>query len=445
MFKFLFVCIFTYQFGCYESKALYLTPLIEKNEIEAAQRQAQVKPFLPNVKSYSGYLTVDKVYNSNVFFWFFPKISNGTNAPLIVWLQGGPGTSSLYGLFCENGPYVFRRGKLRQRRLSWTNFYNLLYVDVPVGTGFSFSNSSTECSVSCTEGSDHLFEVLRQFLLLFPEMQKKKLILSGESYAGKYLSTLAHTILTRNSTKPKINVWKIFITSAVISLEDVIPHYSSYLGAHGLLDEHGEDIMRQRQDLIVSHLRAKEYNEARDIFLEVLIGSTNISSLVRELTGHGNIYNLMKDSQYSNKHKHFQEFMNKEETKIALHVEDKKFMSSNKNILMKQKDLLKSAKGEFGIALENFSTLVCFGQFDIITSYFTHTKVIESTDWSGNWDYMQAHRQPFRKKKHLCGYYKMAKNYTEVMIRNAGHFVAEDQPRCVLEALRAFINGQFDK
>lgn len=434
----------TFQFDCYESKPLFLTPLIEKGEIKAAQKQAEVKPFLPHVRSFSGYLTVDEEHNSNIFFWFFPNTSNRTDAPLILWLQGGPGTSSLFGLFRENGPYVFRKGKVQHRQLSWTKFYNLLYVDVPTGTGFSFTNSSEGFSTNCTEGSDHLFEVLRQFLLLFPEMQKNKLILSGESYAGKYLTSLAHTVLTRNSTKPKIDIWKIFLTSAVISMEDVIPHYSSYLGAHGLLDRHGEDVIHNQQDLIVSHIRAKEYIKAQDIFMEVFMGSSNIS-LLRNLTGVGNIYNFMKDSQYSRDYQNFVEFMNKNETKAALHVEDKKFMPANRNIAMKQTDLLKSMKGKFGIVLENFKTLICFGQFDIVTSYYPHTKVIESTDWSGNWDYMQAHRQPFQWKQHLCGYYKVAKNYTEVMIRNSGHLIGEDQPRCLLEVLQTFIKGGFDQ
>lgn len=435
-----FLILSTFKFDCYESKALFLTPLIERGEIKAAQRQAEVKPFLPHVKSFSGYLTVDKKHNSNLFFWFFPTSSTKTDVPLILWLQGGPGTSSLFGLFQENGPYIFKKGKLRRRELSWTNFYNLLYVDAPTGTGFSFTNSSDGCSTNCAEGSDHLFEVLRQFLLLFPGMQKNKLILSGESYGAKYLTSLAHTILSKNSTKPKINVWKIFLTSAVISMEDVIPHYNSYLGAHGLLDKQGEDLISKQQELVVSLIRAKEYIKAKNIFLDVF---TSSSGLLRNLTGIHNIYNFMKESQSTLEY--FVEFMNQKETKAALHVDDMKFMPTNKSIVMKQKDLLKSIKNEFGIVLENFKTLVCLGQFDIITSYYPYMKLIESTDWSGNWNYIQAQHQPLKWKRHLCGFYKVAKKYTEVMLRNSGHFIGEDQPRCLLEVLRAFVNGVFDK
>jgi len=60
--------------------------------------------------SYAGYLTVNKKYNSNLFFWFFPAKLDQVKAPVVLWLQGGPGASSLFGLFQENGPF-FRHFK----------------------------------------------------------------------------------------------------------------------------------------------------------------------------------------------------------------------------------------------------------------------------------------------------------------------------------------------
>lgn len=85
---------------------LILTPLIEQGRIDEARNASVVNPELfLNVTSYSGYLTVNKTYNSNMFFWYFPIADKPIcESPWIIWLQGGPGASSMTGLFDEIGP-----------------------------------------------------------------------------------------------------------------------------------------------------------------------------------------------------------------------------------------------------------------------------------------------------------------------------------------------------
>lgn len=87
---------------------LYLTDLIRKGNLEDAKRLATVNHTDMNAiaPSYSGYLTVDKRFQSNMFFWYFPASLEPITAPVVLWLQGGPGASSLFGLFSENGPFV---------------------------------------------------------------------------------------------------------------------------------------------------------------------------------------------------------------------------------------------------------------------------------------------------------------------------------------------------
>lgn len=87
--------------------ALILTPYLKENRIFEARNASRVNPDLfMGIESYSGFVTVNETYNSNIFFWYFPVEKKPVNeTPWLIWLQGGPGASSMTGLFDEIGPF----------------------------------------------------------------------------------------------------------------------------------------------------------------------------------------------------------------------------------------------------------------------------------------------------------------------------------------------------
>ncbi|EEC04461.1 serine carboxypeptidase, putative [Ixodes scapularis] len=163
---------------------LYLTPLIESGDLQAAKLSSRVGYLGPvnDVLSYSGFITVDKYSGSNLFFWFFPAMENPETAPVILWLQGGPGASSLFGLFVEHGPYlVSRRGRPKRRRVTWARRFSMLYVDSPVGAGFSFTERDQGYARSQEDVARDLFEALQQFFTLFVEYAANDFYIAGEA------------------------------------------------------------------------------------------------------------------------------------------------------------------------------------------------------------------------------------------------------------------------
>lgn len=225
---------------------LILTPLIEKRHIKEAQEAATVNfREFQNVKSYAGYLTVDKSFDSNLFFWFFPAETNYSEVPVILWLQGGPGASSLYGLFSEHGPFSIKNEKVVLRKESWTKTHSVLYIDNPVGTGFSFTNGGY--AQNETKVGEDLYQALRQFFLMFPELQKNDFFVTGESYAGKYVPAVAHTIHKHNhQTELPINLKGIAIGNGLCAPEHQL-EYGKYLYQIGLIDAQQEAVMTEKE------------------------------------------------------------------------------------------------------------------------------------------------------------------------------------------------------
>lgn len=215
---------------------LFLTPLIEQNKIKEAQTASEVHfNGFKKLISYAGYFTVNKNLNSNLFLWFFPSVGDPKNDPIILWLQGGPGATSLFGLFGENGPFsVKSKNGLKLRKYAWTNSHSMIYIDNPVGTGYSFTNNGyvqNEAQV----GAD-LYNALIQFFTMFPDLQKNDFFIAGESYAGKYVPAISYTIYKNNPTaKLIINLQGLSIGNGLSDPEHQLK-YSDYLYQIGLID-----------------------------------------------------------------------------------------------------------------------------------------------------------------------------------------------------------------
>ncbi|KAI0481773.1 Alpha/Beta hydrolase protein [Xylaria cf. heliscus] len=203
----------------------------------------------PRVKSYSGYADVG--VDEHIFFWFFEaRDVDPTSAPLTVWINGGPGSSSMIGLFEELGPCrVDPEGRVYSNPYSWSNVSNMLFVDQPSQVGFSYSKPvdayktdngvvvlpSAECPAYAPDGScgtyaypnisltasstpaaaPNFWKTLQGFMGAFPQYARNGFHFATESYGGHYGPIFNQYILEMNAHLPhkakKINLETVLI------------------------------------------------------------------------------------------------------------------------------------------------------------------------------------------------------------------------------------------
>ena len=187
-----------------------MTPYIEANNIAEGQSKALVTGVLPGLTaeeqptSYSGFITVNETTDSHIFFWFFPK---DLTSPVSVWLQGGPGSSSMLGLFEINGPISAvddGNGNVvgEIHPYAWTNKASMIYIDQPVGTGFKATIYYMEMTFELDFQKD---SVTREMMDLSPP----KMRLDGISTFSSPNSSSCSLIISQMTSLSLVNLMEV--------------------------------------------------------------------------------------------------------------------------------------------------------------------------------------------------------------------------------------------
>ncbi|KAF7029054.1 hypothetical protein CFC21_040888 [Triticum aestivum] len=192
-------------------------------------------------KHYAGYITVDESNGRSLFYYLVLSERDPAIDPVVLWLNGGPGCSSFDGFVYENGPFNFERGstpgglpKLQLNPYSWSKVSSMMYLDSPAGVGMSYSLNKSDYKTGDlkTAADAHIF--LLKWFELYPEFQLNPFYISGESYAGIYIPTLADEVVKgiQMALKPRINLKGYLIgngaTDADYDLNSFVPF------AHGM-------------------------------------------------------------------------------------------------------------------------------------------------------------------------------------------------------------------
>ncbi|KAL4448224.1 hypothetical protein ABPG75_005443 [Micractinium tetrahymenae] len=230
---------------------------------------------------YSGYITVDAEAGRSLFYAFVESTHSPRSDPLVLWLNGGPGCSSLGGGFlAELGPFYPTPGghQLIPNKFAWNNVANMLFLESPAFVGFSYSNTSDDAVVGDKRTAVDSREFLLRWLDRFPQYRDHPFWLSGESYAGHYVPTLVAEVLRGNRNgreEEKINLQGFLVGNAWTDAPTENQAAVTFWYSHGITSRTATEGMQANCDFS----EIGPLSEQEDVHVSAVEGPTGAAPL----------------------------------------------------------------------------------------------------------------------------------------------------------------------
>ena len=414
-------------------------------------------------RHYSGYLTVEKTRHYH--YWFVESQSNPEKDPLILWLNGGPGCSSLDGFWTENGPFRVNSDAktVIEDPNSWNTLANVIYLESPVGVGYSY-DSSGNLTNNDDKTADDNYHALLEFFKKFPQFSNHSFYITGESYAGVYIPMLALRIF-RN--KADINLKGVAIGNGALNFDMFFNSRVRIAYTHGLISS------EQWNGLVKMCCECKNGGQVCN-FANHTYPICNVAELIKAkvLSNGINPYNIYTDCSptdyyssgghfeitlqtyfgiesdqikdlvrgYSSKpgcvSKGYQHYINSAEVRKALHIPEqvKPWQQCSK---VNYKRQYMSMKNEFKELIEKhkIQTFIVYnGDIDIVCDFLGDQQFVDELGYK-----LVEKYKKWSIGGRTAGFVKRYEGISFMTVRNAGHMVPTDQPEAALAIIKELI------
>lgn len=440
---------------------------------------AYARPLVHKAKpDLAGYLPVGKSSNNSMYYAFYECDSEDAagTVPIILWLQGGPGCASTFGAFYELGPYLVNDDMtVEPNPGSWTLLGGLLLLDQPVGTGYSLAPDPETIPRDEMTMASQLYHALQAFFTGNPSMQSRPLFITGESYAGKYVPSIAHYILqvtadaaaaTPRHLHPAIKLTQrrvlhespaapLFSLAGIAignGLTDPITQTRSLAPAafsFGLLTEGLRDEVESRALEVVGLISAGAWQDAhlkREALLKFLCNVSGVATLL----------DVRRIEDYDGAHM-VDRYFNLPRVKAAMGADTAVNYSSCSAVVadFMANDTMQSVKKLIPDLLAHLPVLLYQGQYDVQDGVASSNAWITSLDWPLKEEFNacngslwavdlaalpRAALHPSSNRR-AAGWRRKAGMLTQTVVYGAGHMVPHDQPLAALSMLHSWMAG----
>ncbi|XP_042517448.1 serine carboxypeptidase-like 26 isoform X2 [Macadamia integrifolia] len=417
------------------------------------------QPSNPPISHFSGYITVHP--GRALFYWFFEAQSQPSKRPLLLWLNGGPGCSSIgYGAAVELGPFRVKRNGvgLEFNKYAWNKEANLLFVESPVGVGFSYTNTSSDLTrLDDSFVAEDAYHFIVNWLDRFPQFKAHDLYISGESYGGHYVPQLAELVYDRN--KDQKNYPFIHLKGFIVGNPETDDFYDSkglleYAWSHAVISDQVYEKAKQVCDFELINW-TDQCNAAMNIVFQpyteidiyniyapiCLLNKTSSSSSASDhvLTSHFKVKKGKRilggyDPCYS---PYAEEYFNRMDVRLSIHAN----MEGN-------------TSKKWRVCSDSILNSYNFTVFSILPIYRKLIKAglkiwVYRIPFSGTQYCMEALDLPINASWHSWFHHNQVggrvveyEGLTFVTVRGAGHLVPLNKPSEALKLINSFLSGR---
>lgn len=404
-----------------------------------------------SVKQYTGYFDINE-HDKHLFFWFFESRNDPVNDPVILWLNGGPGCSSMTGLFFELGPASINGTTLKpiDNPYSWNSNASVIFLEQPVGVGYSYAENSTVSSTK--DAAEDVYAFLQLFFSKFVSLTNNDFHIAGESYAGHYIPNIASVIMN--------NEFRFFnLTSVMIGngITDALIQYYYYIPMACNATESGykqiisdddcaklETMYPRCAALINSCYHSQNALTClpANLYCERMMGPFEKTGL--------NYYDIRKpcigDGCYPEMAP-IDEYLNKPEVMSALGSEVKSYVGCDDQVFRNfifSGDEPKPFQQFVAEILElKVPVLIYAGDKDYICNWLGNKAWSKALEWSGKDSFNEASVTNWYSSSDgaHAGTAQSNGKLTFLRVFNAGHMVPFDQPSNSLDMVNRWISG----
>lgn len=346
----------------------------------------------------------------------------------------------------ENGPFrVTNNGSnLVMNPQSWNTNRNVLWVDQPVGTGFSYVQDSRGYVVDEQEVAMEMYTFLQGFLAMHPEYAKLPFWIAAESYGGHYAPAVANYIAQQNLKKAgpiMIDLQGIMIGNGMTQPEIQYGAYGEYAYGHGMIDYPTYEKVQSQYAACAALIGKGDFTDANT-------ACNGIFDTIEDAAGPFNVYDVTKPCIGSLCYDFtaVTNYFNRLDVFAAWNTMPKNSWETCDGTVYNRivkGDWFVSQRKVIPFLLQNqIEVLVYNGNLDFICNFIGSESWVRTMVWPGTSAYNAASRQMWFENGLINGYLKEYQNLHMLVVNNAGHMVPMDQPLVARLMMERFTSKQ---